>query len=64
MSKILASWSAMRKYLENEMFAILDRRVGKRTLSQLVNHTLAPVWLNQFLDLRMKEDEKYEISEF
>ncbi len=39
------------------MFAILDRRVGKRTLSQLANHTLAPVWLNQFLDLRMKEDE-------
>jgi|GEM_PF-2006365 len=58
MSKILASWSAMRKYLEYEMLAILDRRVGKRTLPQSANHTIAPVWLNQFfLDLRMKEDE-------
>ena len=38
------------------MFAMLDRRVGKRTLLQLKSQTVHPAWLHQFLDLRTEEE--------
>lgn len=88
MSKILGSWSGMRKYLEQEMiaeglrgriryncttyvgmdirkililwalmFAILDRRIGKRTLSDIKDSLdNQPEWLKIFYRLRLESE--------
>jgi hypothetical protein len=39
------------------LFAILDKRVGKRTLEKLfVSETIQPEWLQYFYQLRMQAD--------
>lgn len=57
MGKALASCSGMRRYLEQEMFAILDRRIGKRTLLKLKEDiSNQPLWLQEFYRLRIKAE--------
>ncbi len=40
------------------MFAVLDRRIGKRTLNKLKNEVLQqPLWLQQFYTLRISAEQ-------
>ena len=58
MAKILGSFSGMRKYLEKEMLAVLDRRIGKRTLKKLKETVDSqPAWLAKIYRLRLDAEK-------
>ncbi|UPA29124.1 hypothetical protein L0P85_10945 [Terrisporobacter glycolicus] len=42
------------------MFAIMDRRIGKRTLRKLADQVdIQPEWLQFFYKLRLDSEKKY-----